>query len=116
MNAYNVLEWLFENGADKEPQKRAADLGGEASSGAGRLQCQQKAASNISRCLARLGGCCRNNVIVTPQKTPLFLNSSLFLRSESSCLRCMEGNVHLHGVIDAVGSRAGLRERRGPQF
>jgi hypothetical protein len=45
MNPDKALEWLLENGAEKEPE-------GDAACGAGHLQGQQEVASKMSRCLA----------------------------------------------------------------
>lgn len=48
MNPNKALEWLLENGAEKEPEEDAVGLKDEASSGAGHLQWQQEPACEMS--------------------------------------------------------------------
>lgn len=53
MNPNKALEWLLENGAEKEPED-AVDHKDEASSGAADLQWQQEPACKMSRFLTCL--------------------------------------------------------------
>jgi hypothetical protein len=54
MNLNKALEWLLENGVEKEPEEDAVDHKDEASSGAGHRQWQQEPACKMSRFLACL--------------------------------------------------------------
>lgn len=54
MNPNKALEWLLENGAEKEPEEDAVDHKNEASSGAADLQWQQEPACKMSRFLTSL--------------------------------------------------------------